>query len=303
MTLPSVFGYAFAAVLARWSGQHAFVLNVPLFDRHGEAPDLAAMIADFTTLLLVECEVRPHACVADAVRAFQACLHGAIAHAAYPALEVLRDARRQGAPRAAPVVFSSNLGDEPFVPAAFREAFGDLHDMISQTPQVWLDHQLYRVTDGVLLAWDSVDGLFPDGMLDAMFDAYIAFVQALCDRDWLQPAAVALPPAQRRVRDALNAVPAPAGRARCTAISSRSPRASRPPSRCGAASARSRAASSPRRRSRSRRACARRASATARRSRSVCRADRRRSPRRSACSRRARAMCPSTSRSRPRGAR
>ncbi|AFR18763.1 pyochelin synthetase [Burkholderia pseudomallei] len=209
VTLPSVFGYAFAAVLARWSGQHAFVLNVPLFDRHGEAPDLAAMIADFTTLLLVECEVRPHACVADAVRAFQACLHGAIAHAAYPALEVLRDARRQGAPRAAPVVFSSNLGDEPFVPAAFREAFGDLHDMISQTPQVWLDHQLYRVTDGVLLAWDSVDGLFPDGMLDAMFDAYIAFVQALCDRDWRQPAAVALPPAQRRVRDALNAVPAP----------------------------------------------------------------------------------------------
>ncbi len=115
----------------------------------------------------------------------------------------LRLARGLGAPRAAPVVFSSNLGDEPFVPAAFREAFGDLHDMISQTPQVWLDHQLYRVTDGVLLAWDSVDGLFPDGMLDAMFDAYIAFVQALCDRDWRQPAAVALPPAPRRVRDHL----------------------------------------------------------------------------------------------------
>lgn len=208
VTLPSVFGYAFAAVLARWSGQHAFLLNVPLFDRHGDAPDLGAMIADFTTLLLVECDVRPDACVADAVRAFQARLHGAIAHAAYPALEVLRDARRQGTPRAAPVVFSSNLGDELFVPDAFRDVFGDLHDMISQTPQVWLDHQLYRVTDGVLLAWDSVDGLFPDGMLDAMFDAYVSLVQALCERDWRQPAAIALPPAQRRVRDALNAVPA-----------------------------------------------------------------------------------------------
>ncbi|UXU91748.1 amino acid adenylation domain-containing protein [Burkholderia sp. S-53] len=209
VTLSSVFGAAFAAVLARWSGRQAFLLNVPLFDRHGDAPDLGSVIADFTTLLLVECDVRADASAADTVRAFQQRLHGAIAHAAYPALDVLRDARRQGTPRAAPVVFSCNLGDAPFVPEAFARVFGDLHDMISQTPQVWLDHQLYRVPDGALLAWDSVDGLFPDGMLDAMFGAYVALVQALCDRDWRLPIAVELPSAQRRVRDALNALPAP----------------------------------------------------------------------------------------------
>ncbi|MCA8348109.1 non-ribosomal peptide synthetase [Burkholderia cepacia] len=210
VTLSSVFGAAFAAVLARWSGRQAFLLNVPLFDRHGDAPDLGRVIADFTTLLLVECDMRADASAADTVRAFQQRLHGAIAQAAYPALDVLRDARRQGAPRAAPVVFSCNLGDAPFVPDAFARVFGDLHDMISQTPQVWLDHQLYRVPDGALLAWDSVDGLFPDGMIDAMFGAYVALVQALCDRDWRLPIAVELPSAQRRVRDALNAVPAPA---------------------------------------------------------------------------------------------
>ncbi|WP_431290920.1 amino acid adenylation domain-containing protein [Burkholderia cepacia] len=210
VTLSSVFGAAFAAVLARWSGRQAFLLNVPLFDRHGDAPDLGRVIADFTTLLLVECDMRADASAADTVRAFQQRLHGAIAQAAYPALDVLRDARRQGVPRAAPVVFSCNLGDAPFVPDAFARVFGDLHDMISQTPQVWLDHQLYRVPDGALLAWDSVDGLFPDGMVDAMFGAYVALVQALCDRDWRLPIAVELPSAQRRVRDALNAVPAPA---------------------------------------------------------------------------------------------
>ncbi|MBJ9589548.1 non-ribosomal peptide synthetase [Burkholderia seminalis] len=209
VTLSSVFGAAFAAVLARWSGRHAFLLNVPLFDRHGDAPDLGRVIADFTTLLLVECDVQADASAADAVRVFQQRLHGAIAHAAYPALDVLRDARRQGTPRAAPVVFSCNLGDAPFVPEAFARVFGDLHDMISQTPQVWLDHQLYRVPDGALLAWDSVDGLFPDGMVDAMFGAYVALVQALCDRDWRLPIAVELPSAQRRVREALNAQPAP----------------------------------------------------------------------------------------------
>ena len=36
-----------------------------------------------------------------------------------------------------------------------------------QTPQVWLDHQLYRLPDGTLsLHWDVVDELFPPGMVD-----------------------------------------------------------------------------------------------------------------------------------------
>ncbi|MBA5828269.1 hypothetical protein H3259_26865, partial [Escherichia coli] len=64
VTLSSVFGAAFAAVLARWSGRHAFLLNVPLFDRHGDAPDLGRVIADFTTLLLVECDVQAGASAA-----------------------------------------------------------------------------------------------------------------------------------------------------------------------------------------------------------------------------------------------
>ncbi|ALK30699.1 non-ribosomal peptide synthetase [Burkholderia plantarii] len=212
VTLSSVFGCAFSFVLARWSAQDTFLLNVPLFDRHGDEADLAAMVADFTTLLLVECRVEPAVCFVDAVRGFQRRMHDAIAHAAYPALDVLREARRQGMPRAAPVVFSNNLGGDTFVPAEFGCIFGDLHEMISQTPQVWLDHQLYRVTDGVLLAWDSVDGLFAPGVIDAMFDAYLELVQGLCDRDWQSPAALPLPLDQQRRRDAANSAafsPAP----------------------------------------------------------------------------------------------
>ncbi|MGV8546152.1 non-ribosomal peptide synthetase, partial [Pseudomonas aeruginosa] len=124
---------------------------------------------------------------AEAVKSFQRNLHGAIDHAACPALEALREARRQGKQQPAPVVFASNLGEEGFVPAAFRDAFGDLHDMLSQTPQVWLDHQLYRVGDGILLAWDSVVGLFPEGLPETMFEAYVGLLQRLCDSAWEQP--------------------------------------------------------------------------------------------------------------------
>ncbi len=133
VTLSSVFGCAFALVLARWSESAEFLLNVPLFDRHADDPRIGEVIADFTTLLLLECRMQAGVSFAEAVKSFQRNLHGAIDHAAFPALEVLREARRQGQPRSAPVVFASNLGEEGFVPAAFRDAFGDLHDMLSQT--------------------------------------------------------------------------------------------------------------------------------------------------------------------------
>jgi len=207
VTLASVFGCVFTAILARWSEQHTFLLNVPLFDRHGDTAEIDRVIADFTNLALVSCETWTDLPFNDAVKAFQRALHEAIAHSAYPALEVLRDARRQGIACNAPVVYSCNLGRDAFVPANFQKVFGDLHDMISQTPQVWLDHQLYRIGNGILLAWDSVDGLFPDGMLKAMFDAYVACIQQLCSQNWQCPLEVALPWTQQCLRAKINATP------------------------------------------------------------------------------------------------
>ncbi|WP_263143540.1 amino acid adenylation domain-containing protein [Pseudomonas sp. RIT-PI-AD] len=213
LTLSCVFATAFNAVLARWSAQSNFLLNVPLFDRHDDQFPLDQVIADFTTLLLVECQDAPQLPFAEAARLFQHGLHAAIDRSAFPALEVLREARRQGHPRSAPVVFSSNLSESGFVPKSFREVFGDLHDMLSQTPQVWLDHQLYRVEDGLLLAWDSIAELFADGVLEAMFQAYIELLQRLADSDWNQPQPVPLPVAQQARRDRQNGAPAP-GRGR-----------------------------------------------------------------------------------------
>ncbi|MDH0303282.1 MULTISPECIES: amino acid adenylation domain-containing protein [unclassified Pseudomonas] len=208
LTLSCVFATAFNAVLARWSGQARFLLNVPLFDRHDEHPDIDRAIADFTTLLLVECQDMPQLPFAEAARQFQQRLHATIDHSAFPALEVLREGRRQGHPRSAPVVFSSNLNEAGFVPPRLREVFGELNDMLSQTPQVWLDHQLYRVEDGLLLAWDSVVGLLAEGVLEAMFQAYDELLRRLADSDWNLPQPVLLPQAQQARRDRQNSVPA-----------------------------------------------------------------------------------------------
>ncbi|AIR96956.1 putative non-ribosomal peptide synthase component [Streptomyces glaucescens] len=195
---------AFAEVLARWSGERNFLLNVPLFDRAPAAhPDVDAIVADFTSLVLLEVDLAPGTGFAERARAVQQRLHDDVGHAAYTGVDVLRDfVRADGeAPRTAPVVFACNV-DAPLVPDAFAALFGDLAWMVSQTPQVWLDCQVYLTRDGgLLLAWDAVDELFPEGMLDAMLTALVALLRELIDADWRSAPDVPLPAAQRRRRE------------------------------------------------------------------------------------------------------
>ena len=45
---------AYATVLERWSRNHRFLINIPFFNRKTEQQGLEDVIADFTTLLLLE---------------------------------------------------------------------------------------------------------------------------------------------------------------------------------------------------------------------------------------------------------
>ncbi|SCD68488.1 MULTISPECIES: non-ribosomal peptide synthetase [unclassified Streptomyces] len=210
LTPSVVVAAAFAEVLARWSGERHFLLNLPLFDRDHEAhPDVGGVVADFTSLILLEVDLTRGAGFAERARALQERLHEDVGHAAYSGVDVLRDFIRADveAPRAAPVVFACNV-DAPLVPDAFAELFGDVTWMVSQTPQVWLDCQVYRTRDdGLLLAWDAVDELFPPGMLDTMLDACATLLGELTVTDWGGAPELRLPAAQRHRRDEVNRVP------------------------------------------------------------------------------------------------
>ncbi|AJC62132.1 non-ribosomal peptide synthetase [Streptomyces sp. 769] len=203
---------AFAEILGRWSSQPRFLLNVPLFDRHGEHPDLPRMVADFTSLLLLEVDTTARTSFAERARQVQARFHTDVSYADHSAVDVLRELGRAhgGPPASAPVVFASSIGEE-FVDEGFRELFGDMSWMVSQTPQVWLDHQLYESQGGLLLTWDSVDELFPAGLVDTMFRAYGDLVEALAAprADWDLPVPGDLPHEQAATREHVNATHAP----------------------------------------------------------------------------------------------
>jgi yersiniabactin nonribosomal peptide synthetase len=81
-----------------------------------------------------------------------------------------------------PVVFTSALGVERWDTSGNEEKWlGKLVYNITQTPQIWLDHQVVEEKDGVLLIWDAVEGLFPKGMLEDMFAAYHGLLQRLAN--------------------------------------------------------------------------------------------------------------------------
>ena len=197
---------AFCEVLLRWSGASRFTLAVTV-DRRGRAhPGLAGILGDFTSVVLHEVDrSRPHEGFARFAAGQQQRLLQDLAQADFDGTEVRREwARRHGvAPGAAmPVVFTSLLGLGDFG----LSDFGPRTHAISQTSQVWLDHQCAEDGGDLLLIWDAVDDVFMPGVLDAMFASYAAVFDRLAGEPgvWDCAGLAGLPPAMQRRRDASN---------------------------------------------------------------------------------------------------
>ncbi|HEX2252339.1 MAG TPA: AMP-binding protein, partial [Thermoanaerobaculia bacterium] len=213
---------AFAEVLARWSKDPRFTINLTLFNRLPMHPQVNDIVGDFTSLTLLEVDGAAAPTFELRCRALQEQLWEDLEHRYVSGVEVMRGlARRRGGGHGAlmPVVFTSALfGDATGEP----ELTGGLEDGegiygISQTPQVWLDHQVSEVGGMLAFNWDTVDELFPPGLLDDMFGEYVALLERLASEEaaWsgaAGPWAVEIPPAavelQRRANDTAVELPA-----------------------------------------------------------------------------------------------
>lgn len=66
---------AYATVLERWSRNHRFLINIPFFNRKTEQQGLEDVIADFTTLLLLEIDCEGNPTFAELLDRIQKQLH------------------------------------------------------------------------------------------------------------------------------------------------------------------------------------------------------------------------------------
>ncbi|WP_394832586.1 amino acid adenylation domain-containing protein [Pendulispora rubella] len=207
VTASTVLLTTFADVLSRWSSHPDLTINVTLFDRREVHPDIHRVMGDFTSLSLVG--YRPTAGESHAARArrMQGELGQALDHREVSSISLVREmARAAGRPDLSmPVIFTSALGVPGGTSAPASGPFSRPVWGLTQTPQVWLDHQVVESDGGIALNWDVVEGLFPEGMVADMFEAYLRALRWLAAHAWTQPLPDALPDAHRRVRDDVNA--------------------------------------------------------------------------------------------------
>ncbi|SES40425.1 AMP-binding protein [Actinokineospora terrae] len=207
VTVAMAVATAFAEVVGRWSARGQFLLNVPMFDREPLHPDVAHLVGDFTSSVLLAVDLTASATFAERVRLLQGRAHEDAAHAGYSGVEVLRDLTRlHGEQVLAPVVFTSALNLGELFDARVRQSFGAPVWIISQGPQVLLDAQVTELDGGLLVNWDCRDDEVADGVLDAMFTAFADLVHLLAadPAAWDAPVPAALPEAQQARRDQAN---------------------------------------------------------------------------------------------------
>jgi amino acid adenylation domain-containing protein len=205
---------AFAEVIAAWSDSRRFLLNLPLFDREMFTPEVADLIGDFSSSVLLDADMSAPLPFSRQARGLQTRLQEGISHGAYGGVEVLRDlARAEGAPVLAPVVYTSAIGLGEIFEQEVQKTFGRPSWIISQGPQVHLDAQVTELDGGLLLNWDVRDGVFEAGVPDAAFDAYRGLITRLITDPgtWARPVDGLLAPdvLPRRAVAVLPSVPLP----------------------------------------------------------------------------------------------
>ncbi|HBT89718.1 non-ribosomal peptide synthetase [Desulfobacter sp.] len=179
---------AYAQTLAKWSRTPNFAINLTLFDRLALHPQIMDVAGDFTVVSLLEIVSRQQDTFEQKARQIQKQLWKDMDNRHFSGVRFIRELARQKKDKGKalmPVVFSSMIGIEDSEGSdaflAGSERFGRLTYAITQTPQVCLDHQALEFEGKLICIWDAIEELFPAGMLDEMFAAYMSTLSSLAN--------------------------------------------------------------------------------------------------------------------------
>lgn len=178
---------SYAEILGTWSKNPQFTINMTIFNRFPVHPQVNDIIGDFTSLIMLVVDNSGKLSFMERAQKIQEQFWKDIEHRHFSGVRVVRELSRRDkgvSSIAMPVVFTSNIvyGNmnkmEPEVPA-----IGDVVYNVTQTPQVWIDHQITEHEGALMLDWDAVEEIFPAGLLDDMFDAYCQLLKRLATTD------------------------------------------------------------------------------------------------------------------------
>lgn len=197
---------AYAEVLSTWSRDPRFTLNVLVFHRESVHAEVTRIVGDFTALMLLEVDHSRMDSFGARAEQLQRQFRQELPHRHVSGIRVLRELGRLEGKRYAsmPVVFTSYLGvrdhqrNEPIQSEwPGRQVFS-----LTQLPQVWLDNHVTEQNGELLFSWHAVEELFPDGLLDSMFDAFSGLLVRLAEDEhtWRWPVRLVPPDVKHLLR-------------------------------------------------------------------------------------------------------
>lgn len=190
---------AFSQILSTWSKKPNFCINLTLFNRLPVHPQVNDIVGDFTSLNLLEVDASLPGTFEDHAHRLQKQLWADMEHRSVGGVQVLRELareRKDGEQIFMPVVFTSVLGYDTLEEnnASAYSRLGKIVYNITQTPQVWIDHQVTESNGALQFNWDVVEGLFPQGMIQEMFAAYCRYLKQLVQESLFSAAVPLLTP-------------------------------------------------------------------------------------------------------------
>lgn len=163
---------AYAEVLAYWSNQPHMAINLTVFNRYPFNEEVNFLVGDFTSVMLVEIDFTTSDIFEERVKSIQKEIMKNLEHRHYDGVEFIRELARKknriGEP-IMPFVFTSMLfndADNPW------DKLGKTIMGLSQTPQVYLDHQAGEMGGELVINWDYVSEIFDQDMINSMFKQY-----------------------------------------------------------------------------------------------------------------------------------
>jgi pyochelin synthetase len=203
---------AYAQTLARWGAGRRFTLTTTVAARPPIHPRIAEAIGNFSETLLIEIGLDRRATFTERARSVQARLRADLDHRHFSGIEVLRELARRdpGAGARMPFTFNSAIGHASADGSAL-ELFGPEVYTSSQTPQLWLNGFAFEQHGGLVVQFDEVAGLFPDGLIAAAVSGYGELLDRLTgEAAWAATTFDLLPADQRERRRAANNTDGPA---------------------------------------------------------------------------------------------
>lgn len=193
----------YSDVLAKWSYNKSFCINLTVLNRFPLHDEVTEIVGDFTTLDLLEINTKHKNSFVERAKEINECLFNDLDHRLYGGVEVIRELSKQRNKRVfMPIVYTSAIG----MTNQKRQIIGEFDGGITQTPQVFIDCQAMDGDFGLQINWDVRDGVFPNGIIDDMFNLFQSRIDDLAniDVEWGKVDEISLPQWQVAERNDTN---------------------------------------------------------------------------------------------------